>query len=246
MSTPDSGRCPLLVNPDDPDSTCVRWPGHVGACSEDEDEDEGPDEPPFLLWMDLETTGLEPDKHLILEASYQATTFRHPYAPLTRQRTVLTLADDFDVDQAYEKADAHVRKMHTTSGLWADLKLGRNSYDEPAITARLLERDLLQLSANWPTKRSRRVMLAGNTVHFDLGFLRAHLPKFAARLHFRVFDASGARTFLRSLGMPRGEHENPHRADRDMLAARELAHLCAQWIREGETSMTPIVGRGSE
>jgi hypothetical protein len=75
-------------------------------------------------------------------------------------------------------------------------------------------------------------MLGGNTAHFDLGFLRVHMPEFAKRLSHRVFDASGFYRQCLSVGMP--ELPKPveaHRAKEDVERSIELARECGRWIR---------------
>ena len=68
--------------------------------------------------------------------------------------------------------------------------------------------------------------LAGNSVHFDRGFLRAYFPNVEARFHHRHLDVSSLRlagevfTEAPALG-----GEKPHRAMADVLhSIQELHH----------------------
>jgi oligoribonuclease len=36
----------------------------------------------------------------------------------------------------------------------------------------------------------KEARLAGNSVHVDLGFLRAHMPDLASQLHYRIVDVT--------------------------------------------------------
>jgi hypothetical protein len=75
-------------------------------------------------------------------------------------------------------------------------------------------------------------VLAGDSVHFDLGFVRYHMPTLAKRLSHRVYDVSAIKLFCRSLGMPKIERkEDPvHRAAGDVLRSIEHAKYCADWL----------------
>ena len=188
------------------------------------------DDPCCLFWIDLETTGLDPARDLVLECAYQVTSFAYPFSPLSKLRTVLTLATDEDVTEAYGLADEKVREMHDAGGLWRDLRLGR-SESEPATTIPLLEADLLALSDGWPTGKSKP-LLAGSSVHFDMAFLRRYMPRFAARLSYRIFDVSAAWMVLRSTGMQYEKAISPHRAGSDLAASQALAHACASWATQ--------------
>jgi oligoribonuclease (3'-5' exoribonuclease) len=191
--------------------------------------------PYALLWLDLETTGLDPAHHEILELSYVLTSFEHPYTQLlgadlgSSARTYLVEGGR----QALEtRADAFVREMHDRSGLAAALDPD-GPESKTALTQ--IELDLLVLSEAWPTKdKDARVLLAGNSVDFDRGFLRRHMPNFATRISHRVFDASSYYRFCRSLGMPAlPKHEEAHRASADVRRSIELARTCATWLRGG-------------
>ena len=98
-----------------------------------------------------------------------------------------------------------------------------------------VEQELLFLSQDWPLEKDRKVVLAGNSVDFDRGFLRKHMPEFAKRLSHRVSDASSYYRFCRDLGMPRRpKPENAHRAAVDVRESLELQRACAIWVMEKE------------
>lgn len=124
------------------------------------------------LWLDLETTGLDPDKCSVIEFA-----------------CVLT---DSDLNEkfeyhAYLKSmiedwDEEAREMHRNSGLLEvrsdlDLKDCKTSVYISEYVCQELER------FNEP------VWLAGVGPHFDRRFLRRSFPKLDDRLHYRHFDA---------------------------------------------------------
>jgi len=127
-----------------------------------------------------------------------------------------------------EVADAFVREMHVASGLWRDLDPDNDRKRRSSLLE--IEEDLLRLSSTWPTERGRKLLVAGNSCHFDLEFLRARMPRFASRLSHRTFDASAFYAFTRSLGMPPiAKPTISHRAEDDVEKTLRLARTCARW-----------------
>lgn len=135
---------------------------------------------------------------------------------------------------------AFVLKMHQKSGLLGDLDVLDNLSDLATV-----EKDLLNLSKDWPgvgvdvtklpdDERRRvtdsKVVIAGNSAHFDLSFLRAHLPRFAARLSHRVFDVSAMSLLARSMGMPRLPKSERHRAKLDVEESVLQAQIISDWL----------------
>lgn len=165
-----------------------------------------------FLWLDLETTGLDPTQGALLEFA----------AVLCEDAR----GDDFAVVQQYAGAihvdDAtlaaldiapRVREMHEANGLWRDVA---------ASTTTLAEVDTFLASVADSLTGGRRaaVRLAGSSVHFDLAWCRVHLPTFAARLSHRVFDVTTLRAAVDAwapgkIDWPR---RDTHRALPDVLA----------------------------
>src|SRR6185295_16750985 len=73
--------------------------------------------PPFLLWLDIETTGLDPTRDAILEIAWILTEFSYPYRdvdlPGARGTRLLPRPGN---DYARELS-AFIFDMHTKSGL---------------------------------------------------------------------------------------------------------------------------------
>ena len=135
--------------------------------------------PHAFLWLDLETTGLDPATGLVLEFA----------AVLCEDGR----GDDFAVVQQFAgvihhdaaalaavQIDDFVRRMHTANGLWRDVD---------ASTTTLAEADaFLAALAGSLTTRKHAIVLAGNTIAFDRKWCERHLPAFAAPLSHRTFD----------------------------------------------------------
>src|SRR6188474_130726 len=111
-----------------------------------------------LLWIDLETTGLNPRTDRILEVCAYIAEFNRP------------LCADYLINVAIrddgEGLNDFVREMHSHNGLLAACSLAGLPLAE--VEAALIER----LAAD--TEPDDKIMVAGNSVHFDLGFLRVH------------------------------------------------------------------------
>ena len=201
--------------------------------------DEQDAKPVYLCWADLETSGLDPLKEDILEIYLVLTTFTPPFLPVKSPHHYIITGRGRDRVLA---ADVHpfVLKMHEKSGLRSELDDLEKLSDLATV-----EKDLLDLSHDWPgvgvdvtklpdEERRRitdsKVVIAGNSSHFDLSFLRTHLPRFAARLSHRVFDVSAMSLLARSMGMPRLPKAERHRAKVDVEESMFQAQLVSDWL----------------
>lgn len=172
-----------------------------------------------LIWFDCETSGLDPSKHAILEVAVAVADLSRPFDLTPLDPFVLW----FDEAWAQYEFSPHARAMHEKSGLLAECSRSRMTLTE-------VEDALLALVAGEPEGGDDKPTLAGSTVHFDLGFLRAHAPRFAARLSHRCYDVSAVKLFCESLGMPRIPKAQAHRAAADVLESVQHARQCVEWL----------------
>jgi oligoribonuclease len=151
----------------------------------------------MLVWCDLETTGLYPDKHTILEIAVIVTDDQ------LREQGRASWVTNEAQNVALHELDPVVQKMHTDSGLWMrslaeglDLKTV-----EHQIEAFLEARGALSLLAFDPNGamirdadgkvvRTPGAQLAGSTVSFDRMFLWSKMRRLEGRLHYRNLDVS--------------------------------------------------------
>ena len=193
--------------------------------------------PPYVLWLDLESTGLDPRSCQILEVAWRLTKFEFPFETVSHplaSGNVLVAAHvpaHALVTMQWDEIHPVVKEMHEKSGLFNDL--GNRNLNQVSIEQ--IENRLFGLSAEWPTDKDEKVVLGGNSVHFDLGFLRVHMPTFAKRLSHRVLDVSAISLLCRSLGMPRlPKVEAAHRAQADLEQSISQLHACVDWLRAGQ------------
>jgi len=170
-----------------------------------------------LYYLDLETTGLSPERDVLLELAIAEADLERPFDIGPVQSWVFQFADAANV-----AIDPFVRTMHTRNGLLAECA-------QSSTTVRAVEEHLLTLVPE-VTDREDTPTLAGSSVHFDHGFLRVHMPRLAARFSHRHYDVSAVKLFCRSLGMPKPPKAEAHRAAADVLESFAHAVVCAEWL----------------
>ena len=136
-----------------------------------------------LAWMDLEMTGLDPGRHVIVEIATLIT---------DDELNVVAEGPDLVVHQPAEALaamDDVVVKMHTSSGLLDAIRT--SEVDLAEAGARTL--DFLRAHISAP----RTVPLCGNSIGMDRRFLAAHLPEIEEFLHYRSVDVSTVKELAR-------------------------------------------------
>ena len=166
-----------------------------------------------LIWLDLETTGLNPETDAILEVAAFEATLERPFDVRPLYECVLGFP------ASYPPLHPIVQKMHTKNGLFA-------ACAESVVSVKSAEVDLLH---RIPRDEDLAV-LAGSCIHFDHSFIRAKMPELNARLSHRHYDVSAVSLFARSLGMPKLPKTEAHRAAADILASIGQARAVAQWF----------------
>jgi oligoribonuclease len=136
----------------------------------------------MLAWMDLEMTGLEPSRHVIVEI-----------ATLITDDDLNVLAEGPDLvvhatDEQLAAMDEVVVSMHTRSGLLEAVKASTMTLEE-AGTQTL---DFLKAHV-----ASKQVPLCGNSIGTDRRFLAAFLPDVESYLHYRSVDVSTVKELAR-------------------------------------------------
>jgi oligoribonuclease len=138
---------------------------------------------PVLVWMDLEMTGLEPARDVIVEI-----------ATLVTDDELEIVAEGPDVvcsasaESLAGMADV-VRKMHTKSGLLAAIEASAVSLKEAGAET------LAFIKEHVPEPRT--VPLCGNSIGTDRRFLAQWLPEIEEWLHYRSIDVSTVKELAR-------------------------------------------------
>lgn len=200
---------------------------------------------PEMLWVDLETPGLNPAEpwSAILEASVVAT---DRYGNMLGSVSVIPSYPSNFLDYMIESMDAYCGDMHTKSGLLVDLRkkqadavwdleMGTNkalAIEDwmasirmyPMLEAfRLLVGGMRRVCKVNP--RDHQLPMAGATVHFDREWLRYFWPEIEAGFHYRNFDISTIRKSVEllrpDLAAREPEKRYGHRAFADIEDAIE-------------------------
>jgi oligoribonuclease len=142
----------------------------------------------MLIWVDIETTGLDARSDRILEIGMVQTTDE---LEVVEYRTkYLTLQVE---GKPVQRWDPVVAEMHKNSGLIRDCAFSQNSLADA-------EREFTNFIANCvepdpPTGGVRPMEagqhpMCGSSVHFDRAFLKRWLPNIEAWFHYRNIDVS--------------------------------------------------------
>lgn len=156
------------------------------------------------VFVDLETTGLEPDLNDILEVGIvvydknfnklgvfnEVAHYRHP------DKNPSTWVDPYVVD------------MHNKNGLW-------DACEASSHSLRWIETEAVEfLKSNGWTK----LPLAGSTINFDRSFLAHRMRRLHDVFHYRNIDVSTLKNLWKMYDMPNltsNEKKNAHRAVAD-------------------------------
>lgn len=131
--------------------------------------------PKQILWVDLEMTGLVPGPDVILEVGaivtdWNFTEIAEFEAVIHKDDTVLKNMNEWSVEQ------------HGLSGLTDRVR-------EATATTEQVE-DALLVFIDEHFDKDTPVLLAGNSIRVDRGFIAAEWPRLDARLHYRMLDVT--------------------------------------------------------
>ena len=130
---------------------------------------------PRLVWMDLEMTGLDPERCAIVQM-----------AIIITDHELRQLAEPLDVgvwqpDSVLETMSPFVRDMHQRSGLLDKIR------SSPVALEDAERMGLELITAHAPFRTAR---LCGNSIGQDRRFLYAYMPALENYLHYRQIDVS--------------------------------------------------------
>lgn len=174
-----------------------------------------------LVWIDLETSGLDPVMCQILEISVALSTLDDPFNAKHVYHGVLGIDDSVHFDRI-------ALEMHQKNGLLEECRQSKLHWQD--VTEALSP--LIPIVED----RDSKPTFAGASVHFDASFVRARdrYPRstpFSSRFTHRVYDVSAIKLFCRSLGMPKLDHGQAHRTVADVNEAIAHAKMCAEWLK---------------
>lgn len=163
-----------------------------------------------LIWIDLEMTGLDPEKHVILEIATIVTdselkiVAEGPDIAINYSKDVLSSMEEWSLEH------------HTSSGLLNRVKAS-------AYTCELAEKETMSFVSSYCKKG--RSPLCGNSVWQDRRFLLKYMPILHSFLHYRNIDVSSIKELVK-----RWYSDLP-------LFKKKEAHLAMSDIRESILEM---------
>lgn len=178
-----------------------------------------------LVWIDLEMTGLDPKRHVIVEV-----------AAIITDGNLNVIGKGIDLvvhatEAELAEMDAFVTNMHANSGLDKEIR-------ESTTTLREAEDAVLALIAEH-CDPEHPAPLAGNSIATDRTFIRAYMPRLDEALHYRMIDVSTIKELSRRW-FPRAYYNQPdkgmaHRALQDIIESiRELDYYRRSVFRTDE------------
>ncbi|HVE13597.1 MAG TPA: oligoribonuclease [Elusimicrobiota bacterium] len=163
-------------------------------------------DPKNLVWMDLEMTGLDPEKDVILEI---ATIVTDGQLNVLGEGPVMAIHQS---DEVLEKMDPWCVEHHGSSGLTRRVR-------ESTITESQAEERTLEFLRQHCLEKTSP--LCGNSIHQDRRFLVRYMSRLNDYLHYRIVDVSSVKEIV--------ERWYPHEFSPNM---KKKSHLALDDIRE--------------
>lgn len=159
-----------------------------------------------LLWVDLEMTGLEPDKDKILEVAAIATDMQ---------------LNEIATYEAVVKVDDKLIKSRMVGDFWEknnktrDALIAQNETGKPV---KEVEKELLDfIDKNF----GKTIYLAGNSIHQDRKFIEREMPELDKKLHYRMLDVSAWKIYFENALNKKFTKPENHRALDDINGSIE-------------------------
>ncbi|AKS26367.1 putative oligoribonuclease [Diachasmimorpha longicaudata entomopoxvirus] len=129
-----------------------------------------------IAWLDLEMTGLDPETDNILEIGCFIT---NDALEITSPIFHMIIHNSDDILKSMDK---WCKKTHTKNGLITEVMNSKTSLE-------VAEKKLIQFFKAHASS-DKAIILAGNSIYIDKGFLCEHMPRLYPMLHYRVIDVS--------------------------------------------------------
>lgn len=173
--------------------------------------------PKKIIWMDLEMTGLNPNKQRITEVGVIITDFE--LNELDTYEAVISWPES-----VLDGSDNWVKENHGDKDGLFDL-IRKSEVSESKVIGdlvSLIERHFGGLPA----------VLAGNSIHQDRRFIRKWWPEVDSLLHYRMLDISSLKVYMFGKFDIEFKKQNDHRAIDDIRGSIEELQYYERKLKE--------------
>jgi oligoribonuclease len=172
--------------------------------------------PSKLLWVDLEMTGLEVQKDVILEVAIEVTDFN--FKTLASYEAIINHPDAVLAD-----ANEWAKNQHAISGLTERVRTQGRPEQE------VIHEMVGFIGAQFGNEPA---ILAGNSIHNDRQFIKRWWPEVDALLHYRMLDVTSLKIYMMGKYGVEFEKQEVHRAFDDIQASIAEWQYYMDWLRE--------------
>lgn len=171
--------------------------------------------PTKILWVDLEMTGLDPDKDVILEIAVEVTDF------------------DFNQIASYEAVIKYPEAILTDMNPWADAQHAKSGLTALIRKEGRPEEEVKHELVGFIKAQFGKEMaiLAGNSIHNDRLFIKKWWPEVDALLHYRMLDVTSWKIYMQGKHNLNFQKPEAHRAFEDIQGSIAELQYYLDWFK---------------
>ena len=177
--------------------------------------------PTRLLWVDLEMTGLDAEKDVILEVAAEITDFN--FKTLASYEAIVAQPQKTVVERMQKNI------------WWKDYPANRDEFVQKVATGKpsaQVEQELIALVQEH--FGDEPAILGGNSIHNDRNFIKQWWPALDLKLHYRMLAVSSLKIFMQGKYGVEFEKKEVHRAFDDIQASIAELQYYLEWLKTHE------------